>query len=311
MPQSYAKVVRHLEEWKSFRARSREWEAEVVGRSGEVVPFEVHSTPVYEQRGLKYVVIIARNISERKSLEERLRSNYAELETKIGMLEQESQEKLREMKEEFNRLSGRILEDQERERHAIGRELHDEMGGYLTILGIYLGKMAKEPGNRAWQDQFTQAFDEMVQYIRSLSHSLYPVMLERGDLLSALMTYFENFQRRIGVKIDFKYRGLKERLPSHIEAVAYRIIQEALTNVAKHAAAQNVKVTIFRLKSVVKLSVEDDGRGFDLSRTRTEGAYGISGMKNRALFAGGNLEVESSPGRGTRVVSTLPVSSNG
>lgn len=218
-----------------------------------------------------------------------------------------AEKKVRKMREDFQQLARRLLEDQERERNAIGRELHDEVGGYLTILGIYLSKMTKEPENKAWVQQFTQALDDMVQYVRSLSHSLYPVMLERGDLLSALMSYFESYQRRTGIKVIFRYKGLEERFPSHIETVVYRIIQEALTNVAKHASAEKVKVTVMRLKTVVKIYVEDNGRGFNVSKVMPEGAYGISGMKNRALFAGGTLEITSTPGEGTSVVSTLPI----
>ena len=103
-----------------------------------------------------------------------------EKETKKGKIilstvtsKHKSDKKVRQTKGQFQALARRLLEDQERERNAIGRELHDEVGGYLTILGIYLSKMTKEPENKAWVQQFTQALDDMVQYVRSLSHSLY------------------------------------------------------------------------------------------------------------------------------------------
>jgi signal transduction histidine kinase len=235
------------------------------------------------------------------------KENCTNLEERLKIVTRESEEKIQKISSEFQELSRRLLEDQERERNAIGRELHDEVGGYLTILGIYLSKMNKEPENTAWRKQFVLALDEMVQYVRSLSHSLYPIMLEQGDLLAAIVSYLDSYQRRTGIKCILKYHGLEERLPMHLEAVVYRIIQEALTNVAKHASAQKVKVNISRTKTSVKLSVEDDGRGFDVSKVRPARAYGISGMKNRALFAGGTLEVHSTPGQGTSVVSTLPI----
>jgi len=307
-PRSYSVVVKHLDDWKNRRARSQTWEVEVVGQGGKPVPFEVHSTPVYERGKLKWVVVIARNISERKYVEEKLKRSYRDLEERLDTLTRDSQGMLQRAKEEFNRLSSRILEDQERERHAIGRELHDEMGGYLTILGIYLGKMAKDPENTAWREQFTQAFDEMVQYVRSLSHSLYPVMLEKGDLLSALKSYFENYKKRTGIDVVFRYKELPRRLPLYIETVIYRIIQEALTNVAKHAAAERVNIIIMQFRNTMKIIIEDNGRGFDVSKAGTTDAYGISGMKNRALFAGGNLVVNSSPGQGTSIICTLQIS---
>jgi len=226
---------------------------------------------------------------------------------KLKVIVRESEHKIKRMKEEFQQLSRRLLEDQERERNAIGRELHDEVGGYLTILGIYLSKMNKEPENKAWLQQFTQALEDMVQYVRSLSHSLYPVMLEKGDLLAALTSYIESYKRRTGIRVAFKHKGIEERLPQHLEAVVYRIIQEALTNVAKHSTAESVRVTVTRLKNEIKLLVDDDGRGFDVSKAMQAGGYGISSMKNRALFAGGRLDVESIPGRGTCVTSWLPI----
>lgn len=306
-PESYEKVVGHLEDWKRHYARYQSWEAEVIGRSGEKVPFEVHSTPVYEQGKLKWVVVIARNILKRKTLEEELKKRRGEFELQLEEITRQSKESLQKMQEEFRNLSSKILEDQERERNAIGRELHDELGGYLTILGIYLGKLSKEPDKSKWLEQFTQTMDEMVQYVRSLSHALYPAMLERGDLQAALENYFGSYQRRTGIKVHFTHKGLPERLPLHIEVAAYRIIQEALTNVAKHAGAEDVKVAVMRLKNVIKLSIEDKGRGFDVTKVSTKEAYGISGMKNRALFVGGNLLVTSAPGQGTVIACTLPI----
>ncbi len=305
--ESFETVQKHLEKWKNYSTHSEIWEAEVVSRKGGTVPFEIRSTPVYERGNLKWVIVIARNLLEREYMKEQSKRSYRELEAKLKTVSRESEERLQQVRTEFQQLSGRLLEDQERERNAIGRELHDEVGGYLTILGIYLSKMTKEPENQTWRTQFTQTLDEMVQYVRSLSHSLYPMMLEKGDLLAALMAYLESYERRTEIKVVFKNKGLEERLPSHIEAVVYRIIQEALTNVAKHAAAETVKVTITRLKTIVKLYIEDNGLGFDVSKVLPEKAYGISGMKNRALFAGGNLEIQSTPGRGTIITGTIPI----
>lgn len=227
--------------------------------------------------------------------------------TRTKKSRRELEKEIKVLKERFQQLAKRLLEDQERERNAIGRELHDEVGGYLTILGIYLNKIAKEPENKAWLQQFTQALEEMVQYVRSLSHSLYPVMLERGDLTAALTAYFDSYQKKTGIHTLFTCKGLENRLPSHLEAVVYRIIQEALTNVAKHAAAQQVKVEIIRTKNSVRFNVEDNGRGFDANKVLPKDAYGISGMKNRALFAGGTLEIKSTPGQGTSVNCVIPI----
>lgn len=230
-----------------------------------------------------------------------------ECEKKVRKVTRECEKKIENIKSEFRQLSRQILDDQERERNSIGKELHDEVGGYLTMLGIYLSKMNKEPENKTWTQQFTQSLDEMVQYVRALSHALYPVMLERGDLLTALATYIEGYQRRTGVTVFFKHKGLEKRFPTHLEAVIYRIIQEALTNTAKHASANRASVNLIKEQNNIKLSIEDNGCGFDLTHGLPAGKYGIAGMKNRAIFVGGNLDIKSSPGNGTRVSVTIPI----
>lgn len=305
-PASYEMVVRHLEEWRHKQAHSKNWVAELVSRDGTIIPVDIHSTPVYEGGNLKHVVVVARIIPEHKRTENELRNSCNDLEARLKELTRQYQERLRHMEEEIRLVSRRLLEAQERERNAIGRELHDEMGSYLTILRIYFGKIAKESGEKAFLEQFIQTFDEMVAYVRSLSHMLHPAILERDGLLAALEVHFSNYQRRTHIMVDFKHRGIRGRLPINIEMASYRIIQEALTNVAKHAAVEIVKVTVCQTKDILKGCVEDRGQGFDVSKVGST-AYGLSGMKDRALALGGNLVVDSSPGQGTRVTFALPI----
>jgi signal transduction histidine kinase len=229
-----------------------------------------------------------------------------EQEVRIKILTWQSRKKLRQIEKRMHRLTQRMLEAQERERNAIGRELHDELGGYLAVLGLSLSQMAKEPEKNVWLEQIRQTVDEMTEHVRDLLHKLYPSVLERDGLLVALAAYIENYQRRTGIRVYFYQKWLEDRMPFQIEACAYRIIQEALTNVAKHAAVDSTKVTILRMEDIVKIIVQDKGCGFDISQVKPT-AYGIAGMKDRALIAGGSLFVDSSPGRGTRVTCTLPI----
>lgn len=305
-PASYEVAVMHIKDWKDHHARSQSWEAEVMGADGGVVLFDIHSTPVYKEGSLKQVVIVARNITEHKRIEEELKHSCSDLEARLEMLTRQSQERLRQMEEEFQQFSLRQLEAREREHNAIGHELHDEVGGYLTMLGLLLSKMAKESGGKVWMEQIMQIFDEMTEYIRSLTHTLYPVVLQRDGLLAALVEYFKSYQRRTSIKVNFKHRGIQRRLYPDIGTSVYRIVQEALTNVAKHAEVATVKVTLYQQKNIIRTSVQDNGKGFDISKIKSTTA-GISGMEDRALIAGGKLVVDSSPGQGTRVTYTLPI----
>jgi PAS domain S-box-containing protein len=268
-------------------------EARIVTRQGEVrwIRFSVH--PIWdrtESRVVRFLGAVS-EITESKRTEEQLQ-NYA------GQLQA---------------LSHRLLEVQEQERRAFACELHDEIGQALTGLEFTLARSRGLPG-----DQIADSLSEMqvlvrelTSRVRNLSLRLRPTMLDDLGLLPTLLWHLESFGERTRVRIQFTHAGLDRRFDPAIETAAYRIVQEALTNVARHAGTPQATVRAWRDEELLCVAVEDDGVGFD-TRAVCTGARssGLSGMQERAALLGGRLHVESKPGAGTRITAELPLHRN-
>jgi PAS domain S-box-containing protein len=212
--------------------------------------------------------------------------------------------------ERLHVLSGRLMEVQEEERRHIARELHDEIGQHLTGLKLVLEAAGRLPVESA-RDRLVEAHEmvkELVERTRALSLDLRPAMLDDFGLLPALLWLFDRFADQTAVQVTFEHRGLDRRLPPELETAAYRIVQEALTNVARYADVKQVAVRAWVECETLKLQVVDRGAGFDpdgaLSR---HGSSGLVGMRERALLLGGRVAIESSPGSGTQVIAELPL----
>jgi signal transduction histidine kinase len=242
-------------------------------------------------------------------LEQRVRERTAELSTANAQLTEQIAER-RRAEEELRRLSHRLVEVQESERRGIARELHDEIGQILTGLKLALEMAARSP---AWTieqklDQSLTLVNELMGRVRDLSLDLRPAMLDDLGLLHALLWHFERYTSRIGVRVAFKHAGIEERLDTRIETAAYRIVQEALTNVARHAGVDEVKVAISADAENLAVLVEDRGAGFSPDAALAAGASnGLAGMRERAQLLGGTLAIESAPGEGTKVMALLPI----
>ena len=146
--------------------------------------------------------------------------------------------------------------------------------------------------------------------VRKLSLNLRPVALDDLGLLPALLWQFERYSRQTGVQVDFRHQNLEgRRLGRQVETAAYRIIQEALTNAARHAKTASIEIRAWIENDLLNLHVEDHGEGFDVStaRARADGS-GIAGMQERASLIGGVLRIDAQPGWGTRLVAELPLS---
>jgi signal transduction histidine kinase len=149
--------------------------------------------------------------------------------------------------------------------------------------------------------------------VRDLSRLLHPAVLDDIGLAAAVEAYVREFRKRYDMPIDFSVEGLEFRLDSQAEAAAYRIVQEALTNIARHASASSCRIRLRRLGAEVQLIVEDDGVGFDPEAQRSgrvEKGLGLLGMQERVSRLGGSCIVDSAPGSGTRVMVTLPLASD-
>jgi signal transduction histidine kinase len=214
-------------------------------------------------------------------------------------------------------LSGRIASDslrraveaQELERRRLARELHDETGQALTsiLLGLKgLEEGLDDAGSRAAAADLRELVVSTLQDVRRLAVELRPSALDDFGLVAALERLVASFGEQTGITVDFETSLADERLPDEVETALYRIVQESLTNVVKHARARQVSVLLARKNRAIKAVVEDDGQGFDLAGDRHEG-FGLVGMRERLALLGGRLEVESSREAGTTVVAEVPL----
>jgi signal transduction histidine kinase len=203
----------------------------------------------------------------------------------------------------------RVVEAQELERRRLARELHDETGQALTsiLLGLKaLEERTDDPASRAATEELRELVVSTLQDVRRLAVELRPSALDDFGLVAALERLTASFAEQTGISVDFQTALADERLPEEVETALYRIVQESLTNVVKHARARRVSILLARKAGAVKAVVEDDGQGFEPA-AQTGGGYGLVGMRERLALLGGRLEVESSRGAGTTIAAEVPV----
>jgi signal transduction histidine kinase len=203
----------------------------------------------------------------------------------------------------------RVVAAQELERRRLARELHDETGQALTSILLGLRSL-EEVGDPEAVARAAGDLRELVvstlQDVRRLAVELRPKALDDFGLVPALKRLAESFTEQTRIGVDVEARLPEERLAPEIETAVYRIVQEALTNVVKHARARNVSILLSRKNGRVSVMIEDDGQGFDPARTRADG-LGLLGMRERAALLDGTLSIESSNGAGTTLVLDVPV----
>lgn len=211
--------------------------------------------------------------------------------------------------------SRRLEVAQEDERRRIARELHDELGQLLTAAKINVQLLERLPLDEAAGLQVadtTAIIDRMIGLVRTLAFALRPPLIDELGLHAAVQALVESQSRRADLKIRLESGEGTDDLPAEVETAAYRIVQEALTNVARHANAKNVVVSLERKNAILHVVVEDDGVGFDAGLITDPFAVlpstGLSGMSERAQNLGGSWRIDSKPGRGTRVEAELPYS---
>jgi len=209
----------------------------------------------------------------------------------------------------------RLLTVQEEERKRISRELHDQTGQPLTSLMMTL-KVLEEADSLAEVRQhigdLRDTVSQILKEVHDLALEIRPSVLDDLGLLAALRHYIGEYEHRFRVPVDLQVLGLEnERLSPQTETALYRIVQEALTNVARHAQADSVSVLLENRGTSVMLIVDDDGKGFDVTRVMGSGPHernlGIYGMRERASLLGGTLTLESTPGAGTAVFVEIPL----
>lgn len=204
----------------------------------------------------------------------------------------------------------RAVEAQELERRRLARELHDETGQALTsiLLGLKgLEERVDDAGSRQAAIDLRELVVSTLQDVRRLAVELRPSALDDFGLVAALERLAASVSEQTGIAIDFQTSLADGRLPAEVETALYRIVQESLTNVVKHAYARQVSILLTRTPGAIKAVVEDDGKGFDPADEATDG-FGLIGMRERLALLGGRLEVESGGDGGTTVAAEVPVS---
>lgn len=242
----------------------------------------------------RYFTVILRDITRRKAFEDALRRQ---------------QDELRE-------LSARVLEAREEEKTLIARELHDELGQLLTALKMDVAWLREHlpgaaPETAAKVEQMNAVLDQTVGSVRRISADLRPLMLDDLGLADAASWLVEEFSRHSGVACTLELPQEQDaRLDALERAIAtalYRALQESLTNIARHAGAKRAHVALRLTQDAVLLEVDDDGRGIDSEDIAKSGSLGLKGMRERALYLGGRLEVERAAAGGTQLRLRLPL----
>ena len=229
-------------------------------------------------------------------------------------------EQVQGSRDQLQHLSRRLVEAQENERRTIARELHDEAGQSLTGLKLELGFVAHDtqcpPPLAARIDELGRTVDDVMVGLHRLAVNLRPVSLDRLGLVAAASQLSATFERQTGLHVDLVVMGLEDpaepdsysqRLPALTETTIYRVIQEAMTNVARHAKATRVGLILERDLERALAIIEDDGAGFDVDAAMACGRLGLVGMRERTEMLGGKLTIESRPGSGTTVYAEIPL----
>ncbi|HEX6123592.1 MAG TPA: ATP-binding protein [Ktedonobacterales bacterium] len=209
--------------------------------------------------------------------------------------------------------ASQILNAQEQERKRIARELHDETSQVLTSLLISLRMLEEAVTSEEARQRIadTRALaHQTLRAVRNLSIDLRPSALDDLGLLPALRWYIKEYQQKCGIEVEFTAHGLRDRLSPEVETAVYRIIQESLTNTAKHAHARKVWVSISESDARIQARMCDDGQGFDapmmLKRPWQDRGLGLAGMIERASLLGGSIDIQSQPGAGTTIELAIP-----
>jgi signal transduction histidine kinase len=220
---------------------------------------------------------------------------------------------LREREVRIVELSGHLLKAQEEERKRISRELHDETGQALMVIRLYLGMLdgtVKTRAGKAKIGELLAVVDRTIEGIRRIIGRLSPLVLQELGLVSAIRKEAKDLAKTAGVQSRVAISDDVGRLDPAIEAAIYRVVQESLHNVAKHAQAQNVNIQMERKGEILKLVIEDDGMGIHAIANPIRPSFGMAGMQERISALGGLMKVISRKGEGTKISVTVPVSAH-
>lgn len=217
------------------------------------------------------------------------------------------QEALQQSYSALRELSFRLQHAREVERASIAREIHDELGSTLTSIKFDLSWSAEKSGNRAQLEDIFKGLDSAIQSVKRICTALRPAILDDLGLLAALEWQLGQFGKKSGIRCKIETKGNEPAVPQDVATGIFRIFQETLTNIARHAEAANVKVEFKANERDIVLTVSDDGKGIDPKKSAASKSFGILGMIERAQALGGALSVQAAKPRGTRVTLSVPL----
>ena len=248
---------------------------------------------------------LVEEITERKETERSLRASEAVLQT--------SQQELRQSREELRALAGQLLTAQEEDRRRISRDLHDDVNQRLAMLSIDLRQAEKDPSSdleslrsiiHVVSEQLTSVSDD----VRQMAYRFHPSILDDLGLVKAVRRLVDDFCARTGIKSAYVHKDPIAALPAEVAICIYRVVQESLSNVGRHAQASLVEVELICEEDLVSLSIHDNGVGFDSRELSRAGTHlGLLSMKERVRLVKGHLDVESILGRGTQIRVEAPL----
>jgi hypothetical protein len=208
-------------------------------------------------------------------------------------------------------LSAHLELVREEERAHIAREIHDEMGQALTALKMDLSVLGLESGKTAPKtakeiQELKRRVDDIIQLVRDVAAALRPSALDLG-ITSGIEWLVDEFQKRNGIRCEVKVEDGEIDLAEDRSIVLFRILQESLTNISRHAAARSVEIHLRSSATHVRLDVKDDGRGFDVEAAGKKKTFGLLGIRERVIMLHGTLNISSVPGEGTQVSVSIPL----
>ncbi len=259
----------------------------------KIQPLNVTFNIVRPDGSQRFVHVVGRLITDRLNRPQRM----------IGTIHDITEHK--EAEEELRALSQRLVGLQEQERQSIARELHDDIAQSLGFLKLILDGQTTTT-IKPDLSQAVTIVDELITKVRDLSLNLRPRILDDLGLVPALLWYFGRYSAQTGIAVDFKHHKVNPRLSARVSTAIYRVIQEALSNVARHAGVRKVMVQLEGHPRELKISVKDKGRGFDLGSLAFS-SNGINMMRERIRMLGGKFEIDSIPGKGTHISLRVPI----
>lgn len=264
-----------------------------------------------DEPAVEAIVVTCRDVTDRRQAEESLRATQSLLQSVLDnapiVLWAVNKEGIQQAQREA--WSRKLIEAQEAERRAVARELHDDFGQVLTALKLNLQRRDRD-------DAETIALvDSAIARMRELAHDLRPPLLDEFGLEASLRWYVEREAKRAGLDFRLALAPFARRPPIAVETTCFRIAQEALTNVVRHAQARLVEVELSEADGTLLLTVRDDGQGFDVAAARRRaaqgGSQGLLSMQERVTLADGDLHIDSTPSRGTAIRARLPLTARG